>query len=113
MRQRLSRVSLDNEAAAALADDGRGHVIDRNLDRRVRRWACEPGGKQTHSTNVTLLISRSVVRPCMTFSTADSRRKRMPSSCASFFTSEVGPVIGTYTGPGLLGVGAVPRSFLA
>ena len=29
------------------------------------------------------------------------------------FTSEVGPVIGTYTGPGLLGVGAVPRSFLA
>jgi len=29
------------------------------------------------------------------------------------FTSEVGPVIGTYTGPGLLGVGAVPRSLLA
>jgi DegV family protein with EDD domain len=28
------------------------------------------------------------------------------------FTSEVGPVIGTYTGPGLLGVGAVPRTFL-
>jgi DegV family protein with EDD domain len=29
------------------------------------------------------------------------------------FTSEVGPVIGTYTGPGLLGVGAVPRALLA
>jgi DegV family protein with EDD domain len=29
------------------------------------------------------------------------------------FSSEVGPVIGTYTGPGLLGVGAVPRSLLA
>jgi DegV family protein with EDD domain len=28
------------------------------------------------------------------------------------FTSEVGPVIGTYTGPGLLGVGAVPRELL-
>jgi DegV family protein with EDD domain len=28
------------------------------------------------------------------------------------FTSEVGPVIGTYTGPGLIGVGAVPRAFL-
>ncbi|HVA19633.1 MAG TPA: hypothetical protein VMU55_05625 [Solirubrobacteraceae bacterium] len=28
------------------------------------------------------------------------------------FTSEVGPVIGTYTGPGLLGVGAIPRSLL-
>ncbi|HEV2981766.1 MAG TPA: DegV family protein [Solirubrobacteraceae bacterium] len=26
------------------------------------------------------------------------------------FTSEVGPVIGTYTGPGLIGVGGVPRS---
>jgi DegV family protein with EDD domain len=29
------------------------------------------------------------------------------------FTSEVGPVIGTYTGPGLIGVGALPRSLLA
>jgi DegV family protein with EDD domain len=29
------------------------------------------------------------------------------------FTSEVGPVIGTYTGPGLSGVGALPRSLLA
>ena len=29
------------------------------------------------------------------------------------FTSEVGPVIGTYTGPGLIGVGAVPRTLLA
>jgi DegV family protein with EDD domain len=29
------------------------------------------------------------------------------------FTSEVGPVIGTYTGPGLIGVGAVPRPLLA
>ncbi|HEY2217253.1 MAG TPA: DegV family protein, partial [Solirubrobacteraceae bacterium] len=29
------------------------------------------------------------------------------------FSSEVGPVIGTYTGPGLIGVGAVPRSLLS
>jgi DegV family protein with EDD domain len=29
------------------------------------------------------------------------------------FVSEVGPVIGTYTGPGLIGVGAVPRALLA
>jgi len=28
------------------------------------------------------------------------------------FTSEVGPVIGTYTGPGLIGVGGVPRTLL-
>jgi DegV family protein with EDD domain len=29
------------------------------------------------------------------------------------FASEVGPVIGTYTGPGLIGVGGVPRELLA
>ncbi len=29
------------------------------------------------------------------------------------FTSQVGPVIGTYTGPGLIGVGAVPRALLS
>jgi DegV family protein with EDD domain len=29
------------------------------------------------------------------------------------FTSEVGPVIGTYTGPGLIGVGGVPRALLS
>jgi len=28
------------------------------------------------------------------------------------FTSEVGPVIGTYTGPGLIGVGGIPRELL-
>ncbi len=28
------------------------------------------------------------------------------------FSSEVGPVIGTYTGPGLIGVGGVPRALL-
>src|SRR6202043_4003622 len=29
------------------------------------------------------------------------------------FSSEVGPVIGTYTGPGLIGLGALPRTLLA
>ena len=29
------------------------------------------------------------------------------------FTSEVGPVIGTYTGPGLLGVGALPNALVS
>jgi DegV family protein with EDD domain len=28
------------------------------------------------------------------------------------FVSEIGPVIGTYTGPGLIGVGAIPRALL-
>jgi fatty acid kinase fatty acid binding subunit len=29
------------------------------------------------------------------------------------FSSEIGPVIGTYTGPGLIGVGGVPRALLS
>jgi len=33
--------------------------------------------------------------------------------CEPVFASEVGPVIGTYTGPGLLGVGAIPRALLS
>jgi fatty acid kinase fatty acid binding subunit len=32
--------------------------------------------------------------------------------CEPIFVSEVGPVIGAYTGPGLLGVGGVPRALL-
>ena len=40
-------------------------------------------------------------------------RGREIFACEPVFTSEVGPVIGTYTGPGLLGVGAVPRALLA
>ncbi len=28
------------------------------------------------------------------------------------FVSEIGPVIGAHTGPGLLGVGGLPREFL-
>ncbi len=31
----------------------------------------------------------------------------------ALFSSEVGPVIGTYTGPGLIGVGAIPRVLLS
>ncbi|HEX4117079.1 MAG TPA: DegV family protein [Solirubrobacteraceae bacterium] len=31
----------------------------------------------------------------------------------ALFTSEVGPVIGTYTGPGLLGVGALPNALVS
>jgi len=29
----------------------------------------------------------------------------------SVFTSEIGPVLGVHTGPGLLGVGAIPERF--
>ena len=50
---------------AALAD----------LEHHARRRRAEQGGR-LHSTNVTLLISRSVVTPCITRSTAHSRRNR-------------------------------------
>jgi DegV family protein with EDD domain len=50
---------------------------------------------------------------------ASEQAHRLIDRCRSVFdsepafTSEVGPVIGTYTGPGLIGLGALPRSFLA
>jgi DegV family protein with EDD domain len=50
---------------------------------------------------------------------APEQCQRLVERCRSIFdseplfTSEVGPVIGTYTGPGLIGVGAVPRRLLA
>jgi DegV family protein with EDD domain len=40
-------------------------------------------------------------------------RCRMVFDSEPSLTSEVGPVIGTYAGPGLIGVGAVPRAFLS
>jgi len=40
-------------------------------------------------------------------------RGREIYGCEPAFVSEVGPVIGTYTGPGLIGVGGIPRALLA
>lgn len=39
-------------------------------------------------------------------------RGRELFACEPLFVSEVGPVIGTHVGPGLIGVGAIPRSLL-
>jgi DegV family protein with EDD domain len=50
---------------------------------------------------------------------APDQAQRLIDRCREIFdsepvsTSEVGPVIGTYTGPGLIGVGAIPRSLLS
>ncbi len=50
---------------------------------------------------------------------APEQAERLISRCREIFdsepvfTSEVGPVIGTYTGPGMIGVGAVPRGLLS
>jgi DegV family protein with EDD domain len=39
-------------------------------------------------------------------------RGREIYGCEPFFVSEVGPVIGAHAGPGLVGVGGIPRSFV-
>jgi fatty acid-binding protein DegV len=39
-------------------------------------------------------------------------RGREIFGCEPLFVSEVGPVIGAHTGPGLIGVGAVPTAVL-
>jgi DegV family protein with EDD domain len=50
---------------------------------------------------------------------AEEQAQRLIDRCREIFdsepvfTSEVGPVIGTYTGPGLIGVGALPRSLMS
>jgi DegV family protein with EDD domain len=49
---------------------------------------------------------------------APDQAQRLIDRCREIFdsepvyVSEVGPVIGTYTGPGLIGIGAVPRALL-
>src|SRR5436305_10675989 len=49
---------------------------------------------------------------------APEQAQRLTDRCREIFdsepvfTSEVGPVIGTYTGPGLIGVGALPRELM-
>jgi DegV family protein with EDD domain len=50
---------------------------------------------------------------------AEEQAQRLIDRCREIFdsepvfTSEVGPVIGTYTGPGLIGVGALPRALMS
>ena len=75
--QRLDRVRGQSETAAALLDAGHGDPPGCDVHGDVRRRRLEERG-QVHSTKVTLLISRSVVSPSITRSTADSRRKRIP-----------------------------------
>jgi DegV family protein with EDD domain len=50
---------------------------------------------------------------------APDQAQRLTDRCREIFgsepvfSSEVGPVIGTYTGPGLIGVGGIPRALLS
>ena len=56
---------------------------------------------------------------CIQHIQAPDQAQRLIDRCLEIFdseplfTSEVGPVIGTYTGPGLIGIGAIPRSLLS
>ena len=55
---------------------------------------------------------------CIQHIQAPDQAQRLTDRCREIFdseplfVSEVGPVIGTYTGPGLIGIGAIPRSLL-
>ncbi len=75
--QRLDGVRRQDRPAEPAFDPGDGDPARRDVDGDGRRRLLEER-RERHSTNVTLLISRSVVRPSITRSTADSRRKRMP-----------------------------------
>ncbi len=93
-RQDLADVLTDTAVPAAAGEDDPGHPRRRHLQpddgRRRRPPACERCHVYSYSTNVTLLISRKVVRPVTTRSTAHSRRNRMPSSRATRLISEFG-----------------------
>ena len=90
-RQRLGGVRGDDRLAAdrnsIAAADSR---LAANSTATGRRRRGAKRRQDAHSTKVTLLISRSVVVPSITRSTADSRRNRIPSSRAAFLISEVG-----------------------
>ena len=89
VRQRLGRIGRDDRPSAAEFQTGGRHAVRGHFDRHRWRSRLAQWGQDIHSTNVTLLISRSVVVPCITRSTADSRRNRIPSSRAAFLISAV------------------------
>ena len=52
---------------------------------------------------------KQIRNPCQAASLAAEGRKIFGNE--PLFVSEVGPVMGTYAGPGMLGVAGVPLSF--
>jgi fatty acid-binding protein DegV len=62
-------------------------------------------------------MPRSGTRPALTAGSRDEA-ERLAERCRQvfesdpIFVSEIGPVVGVHTGPGLLGVGGVPPSVL-
>ncbi len=88
-RERLDGVRDDARRRAAPREPRGRHVRRVDLNRHIRRRRLEQRAL-AHSTNVTLLISRRVVVPCSTRSTADSRSMRIPCSLAARFSSEMG-----------------------
>src|SRR5204862_2634977 len=76
--------------------EGRRQKAERDHDARAaRRFSLLPSAfcllpSYVYSTNVTLLISLSVVCPSITLRRADSRRNVIPSSFAAFLISDAG-----------------------
>src|ERR1019366_5253192 len=88
-----ARFQREEIQLGARADAGGGDAGFGDLERHGGRRFLQQRFKLVEhyaSINVTLLISRKVVIPRRIFSTADSRRKVMPSSLAARLISEVG-----------------------
>jgi DegV family protein with EDD domain len=67
--------------------------------------------KQLHDSGADGWVVQHIQAPDQAQRLIDRCREIFDSE--PVFSSEVGPVIGTYTGPGLIGVGGVPRALLS
>jgi DegV family protein with EDD domain len=66
--------------------------------------------RQRHQSGADGWVVQHIQAPETAAELAD--RCREVFECEPTFMSEIGPVLGAHTGPGLLGVGSIPRDFL-
>ena len=67
--------------------------------------------KQRHASGADGWVVQHIDAPDQAERLLD--RCREVFGCEPVFTSEIGPVLSAHTGPGLLGIGSVPKHFLA
>src|SRR5262249_9777758 len=87
---RGEKLQAQGLAGGARGDDAGRHDLARQARPGPGLLAVFHGGYRVVSMNVTLLISFSVVIPALIFCSADSRRKRIPSSWAALRISDDG-----------------------
>ena len=73
---------------------------------RLRDYA-----RQRHEDGFDAWVVQHIQDPETAGSLADDCREIF--GCEPAFISEIGPVIGTHVGPGLLGAGGIPRRMLS